>query len=249
MASGSVSLALVLAAVTCSAMDGAGHAVGDAYDHYVRAQRGKTDRVVANGTSTMQWVSAEQIAVLTAHLQKHIVIKTHFALCHGTRSGRENTWFRNAWPGMQVWGTDISPVASATASWTMPWDFHRERPEWAGSADFVYSNALDHSFNASLALFRWITQTQPHGAVVVQWSDSQEKWGGHNDIDIFAAKQSELASRLCSLQGDLGSSLRIRKVHLPWAPGSQKPKSVKNYALVITRGAAAPSGACASVLE
>ena len=143
----SARLAALLAIVATAPDAGnAQAAVGDAYEKYVAAQRSKTDKLSANGPSTWQWVSDEQIGVLTKYLQSHIVAKTKFALCHGTRSGRETTWFRTAWPEMQVWGTELSPVAAATAAWTMAWDFHLERPEWLGQADFVYTNALDHSF-------------------------------------------------------------------------------------------------------
>jgi len=49
----------------------------------------------------------------------------------------------------------------------VPWDFHAVRPEWRGAVDFVYSNALDHSFNATLAISSWLEELAPGGAVLV----------------------------------------------------------------------------------
>ena len=124
------------------------------YVDYVAAQRSKTDKLAANGTATAQWVSKDQIATIVEYLKARNVARNNFGLCHGTRSGRENIWFRELWSTMQVWGTELSPVAASTASWTMPWDFHESRPEWLGQADFVYSNAFDHALYPSLALSR-----------------------------------------------------------------------------------------------
>lgn len=144
------------------------------YEKYVMAQRSKTDRLSANGVARDQWVDRPQLAVVAEYVQKHLQLVTKFALCHGARSGREAVWFRELLPAEQVWGTELSPIAARHAPWTMQGDFHDERPEWVGAADFVYTNALDHSFNSSLAITRWMRQVHANGATFIQWSNYHE---------------------------------------------------------------------------
>ena len=115
------------------------------YTEYVEAQRKKTDAIALSG-HTGQWVVKETIQFIAKYVTEHLPMTKRFSLCHGTRSGREAFWFRESLSGIQVWSTELSPVAAATAPWTMPWELHTVRPEWRGAADFVYSNALDHSF-------------------------------------------------------------------------------------------------------
>ena len=210
------------------------------YESYVAAQRKKTDKLAMNGTADAQWVSKDQIVVIAKHLRSLNVAQNNFALCHGTRSGRENLWFRQAWSPspMQVWGTDISPVAASTAAWTMPWDYHSARPEWIGQADFVYSNALDHSFNATLALSQWMAQTHALGAVVVQWSDIHTHSHTRDDVDRFGASEAGLVTLVCGLQTTMGP-LHLHKLSLPPAVGFQRSRNIKHYALVVQRAAAA----------
>jgi len=139
------------------------------------AQRSKTDPLSRRGATGLQWVTRPQLAVIAEYAQKHLQLSTKFALCHGARSGREAVWFRELLPNEQVWGTELSPVAARSAPWTMQGDFHDERPEWVGAADFVYCNALDHSYNASLAITRWMQQVHTKGATIIQWSNFHER--------------------------------------------------------------------------
>jgi len=157
------------------------------YTKYVEAQRRKTDAIALSG-HTGQWVVKETIQFIAKYVTQLLPMTKRFSLCHGTRSGREALWFRESLPGIQVWGTELSPVAAATAPWTMPWDFHTVRPEWRGAADFVYSNALDHSFNASLAVSSWLEELAPGGAILIHWAGGASKAAGvHKDTDIFSA--------------------------------------------------------------
>lgn len=164
------------------------------------AQRSKTDPLSRRGATRLQWVTRPQLAVIAEYAQKHLQLSTKFALCHGARSGREAVWFRELLPNEQVWGTELSPVAARSAPWTMQGDFHDERPEWVGAADFVYCNALDHSYNASLAITRWMQQVHTKGATIIQWSNFHErKDHGPAAVDIFSATRREMVQLICSL--------------------------------------------------
>lgn len=66
-----------------------------------------------------------------------------FGLCHGTRRGKEQEWFRK-YLGCDVIGTEISETAHQFPH-TIRWDFHDTKDEWLNSVDFIYSNSLDHS--------------------------------------------------------------------------------------------------------
>ena len=89
------------------------------------------------------------VARLSAYISQTLPLKHKFALCHGTRSGREQSWFRKYLPsGVEVWGTEISEAAAKVAPYTIAWDYHKVKPEWRGRVDFVVSLSvpvcLDH---------------------------------------------------------------------------------------------------------
>src|SRR5205085_5045838 len=104
------------------------------YEHYRRAQtegnKIKLDYV---------WARRENIAFLSDYITKTIRPPS-FGICHGTRRGREQEWFRE-YLRCEVIGTEISDTAEQFPH-TIRWDFHEAKPEWLGSADFIYSNSL-----------------------------------------------------------------------------------------------------------
>lgn len=57
----------------------------------------------------------------------------------------------------------------------------------------MYTNALDHSFNASLAVSSWLEELAPGGAVLIHWAGGASKATGvHKDTDIFSADHVRL---------------------------------------------------------
>jgi len=89
-------------------------------------------------------------------------------MCHGTRSGCEQKWLSEAL-GVEIWGTDISPLAAKNPN-TFEWDFHEVKEEWRNKFDFIYSNALDHSYNPDKAVTAWLECIRPGGLCVLHWS-------------------------------------------------------------------------------
>ena len=73
-----------------------------------------------------------------------------FGICHGTRRGKEQEWFRK-YLGCGVIGTEISDTVEQFPH-TIEWDFHETKAEWINSADFIYSNSLDHSYDPKKCL-------------------------------------------------------------------------------------------------
>ena len=221
----------------CAAVAGRPHPFN--YTDYVLWQRAKTDRVTRTG---QQWVLEETVAAIADYVRGALPCNRSFALAHGVRSGRETVWLRARLPGVQVWGTELSPVAAATAPWTVAWDFHAARPEWRGAADFVYSNALDHAFNATLALETWLGQLAPGGAVLMHWAGSaRPSTGLHKHTDIFYASHDGLMRTLCAV-GAVVRVLALPRPRFNWIGDKARKQTV----YVLRPRAVAPTSLCAA---
>lgn len=184
-------------------------AYGD-YEEYVNRQVHancvKLDRV---------WAKRESIQAIANYLKQH-VDPLHRGICHGTRRGMEQIWFREMLPGCDVIGTEISHTA-ALFSHTVQHDFHKIRPEWVGAFDFVYSNSLDHAYDPGLAFRAWMESLRPGGLCVIEWSihhgpgyvnrndpfgatleamrDLVEVWGPFRICDVVTLPDTERKSR------------------------------------------------------
>ena len=124
----------------------------------------------------------------------------------------------------------------------MPWDFHAARPEWRGAADFVYSNALDHAFNATLALETWLGQLAPGGAVLMHWAGSaRPSTGLHQHTDIFYASHDGLMRTLCAV-GAVVRVLALPRPRFNWIGDKARKQTV----YVLRPRAVAPTSLCAA---
>ena len=180
------------------------------YSVYEKRQLAKTDRLSSGGITYMQWVQRLEIERVVAYVRNHLPIQTRFALAHGVRSGREVLWFRDLLPEVQTWGTELSWLAASQAAWTIHHDFNVVRPEWIGSADFIYSNSLDHAFNVSKTLDVWGSQSTDSGAVMVHWSHEHESSEtGETAVDLHRLNASELAKAIDSAGLKIVGNIRI----------------------------------------
>jgi SAM-dependent methyltransferase len=109
----------------------------------------------------------ENIRFLADYIRKFIP-RPAFGLCHGTRRGMEQQWFRR-YLDCEVLGTEISDTARDFPD-TIQWDFHEVKPEWLGAADFIYSNSLDHSYDPEKCLNAWVSCLRPDGILIVEHS-------------------------------------------------------------------------------
>lgn len=132
------------------------------------------------------WASQENIACAAAYLKERLP-NISFGICHGTRRGLEQQWFREEL-GCEVIGTEISETASQFPH-TIQWDFHQVKPEWRGAADFIYSNAFDHSYDPALCINRWMDCIKPNGICIIEHSSAHEPQGT-SDLDPFGASLS-----------------------------------------------------------
>lgn len=148
------------------------------YDRYKRVQiegnKRKTDRV---------WVIEENIAFLSRYIER-IVGRPRFGLCHGTRRGLEQAWFRKHL-NCEVLGTEIADTANRFPD-TIQWDFHEVKPEWIGAADFIYSNAFDHSYDPEKCLNAWMSCLKSGGICILEHSSGHSA-SAVTQLDPFGA--------------------------------------------------------------
>jgi hypothetical protein len=127
------------------------------------------------------WVREENISFLSDYLRKTIGLP-EFGICHGTRRGKEQEWFRK-YLGCEVIGTEISDTAEQFPH-TIRWDFHEAKPEWLESVDFIYSNSLDHSYDPEKCLSVWMSCLRKDGICIIEHSSGDE---AVSELDPFGA--------------------------------------------------------------
>jgi hypothetical protein len=129
------------------------------------------------------WVLEENIAFLANYL-KQTIGPPKFGICHGTRRGMEQQWFRK-YLGCEVIGTEISKTATEFPH-TIQWDFHEVKPEWIGAVDFIYSNSFDHSYDPEKCLNTWMSCVRLGGVCILEHSGAHEP-SGADELDPFGA--------------------------------------------------------------
>ena len=111
----------------------------------------------------------ELIAFLADYMTNTRGMKVRFGICHGTRRGMEQKWFRQHLGDAEVIGTEISSTAIQFEN-TIQWDFHQVKPEWLGAVDFIYSNSWDHSYDPKHCFSQWVSCLKPDGICILEHS-------------------------------------------------------------------------------
>jgi hypothetical protein len=118
------------------------------------------------------WVCKPSIQFLSRYIL-NTVGKPSLGLCHGTRRGLEQTWFREFLGGdVEVIGTEISDTADQFPH-TVRHDFHERRPDWVNAASFVYSNSWNHAFDPAKAFSVWMESLRPGGVAILEHTIGQ----------------------------------------------------------------------------
>jgi len=156
------------------------------YEEYKEIQIKRSKELLNAG----QWVVKKNIAFLSEYLKKNILHKLSFGLCHGTRSGKEQLWFREYLTGCRVIGTEISDTAKQFPH-TIEWDFHHVKMGWLRNVDFIYSNAFDHSYDPERCFMNWMACIKPGGICIIEhsWSHGPE---GVCAVDPFGANIKDM---------------------------------------------------------
>lgn len=149
----------------------------------------------------MVWVSRRNIEFLCDYLGDSV----SSILCHGTRRGKEQQWFKARYPNALVMGTEISPSATDFPM-TIEHDFHNPT---GMLVDVIYSNSLDHAFDPYRALKVWHSEAD---RVLIEHSD-----GDFDDrvtkFDPFGASFDELR-QLISRYGRVLDVLDLPEKHV-----------------------------------
>jgi Methyltransferase domain len=146
------------------------------YDKYKEIQIAGNKRKLGD-----VWVVKENIAFLADYITKHVG-SVAFGLCHGTRRGKEQEWFKE-YLKCDVIGTDISDTAEQFPN-TIQWDFHEIKPEWIDAVDFIYSNSFDHSYDPQKCLKAWMSCIKKGGCCIIEHTSAHEK---ATELDPFGA--------------------------------------------------------------
>lgn len=146
------------------------------------------------GKLNLVFAVEDNIAHMARYAERRIGT-VEFVLCHGTRNGAEQRWFKEHAKGPpRVLGTEISATAGQFPD-TIQWDFHEPNPDWIGKADIVYSNSWDHSIDPERMFRNWMSCLSQKGILLIEHSIHHE---GHNadPLDPFGASRDGLVRML-----------------------------------------------------
>lgn len=150
-------------------------------------ERYRTVQVEANKQKLHKvWVQEDNIRFLSEYIRSAIA-RPAFGLCHGTRRGKEQEWFRK-YLGCDVLGTEISDTA-VQFPYTIQWDFHEVKPEWINAVDFIYSNSFDHSYDPDKCLNAWMSCLTEEGVCILEHTSGHEE---ATEMDPFGARLSQM---------------------------------------------------------
>lgn len=152
------------------------------YEEYVKAQT-RTNKDKINNV----YADPEKIRKIC---EENLNCK--FVICHGTRNGSEQKYFKKHLPNAEIIGTEISDNAE-TFEMTVQHDFSIPKEEWIGKADIVYSNALDHSNVPEKTIQTWKNQLSKSGRLYLEYSEIDSRY---RPADCLDATESEIIELL-----------------------------------------------------
>lgn len=143
------------------------------------------------------WALEENVCFLSSYILS-LIEQPQFGICHGTRRGKEQEWFRKNLK-CEVIGTEISDTADQFPH-TIQWDFHKVKPEWIEAVDFIYSNSFDHSYDPEECLNAWMSCLKKGGICILEHS-SLHAPDASSELDPFGA-DTILMPYLITIWGD-----------------------------------------------
>lgn len=152
------------------------------------------------------FVNKDVVNLLSDYINKNIKDPS-FGICHGTRRGVEQKLFSES-TGAKVIGTEISSTAIQFPD-TIQWDFHDVKDEWINNVDFIYSNAIDHSYDPEMALSQWLKCLKDNGVCFIEYTRYNKQF---SKLDCFAASSGEMVD-LINKVGVLHDVLSVKSIH------------------------------------
>lgn len=180
----------------------------DSYDDYKKAQTETNKRKL-----DMIWVREDTIQKIK-NISDELGINVKSVLCHGTRNGAEQKYFKKYF-NCSVVGTEISDTATQFEN-TIQWDFHDIKDDWIGAFDIIYSNSWDHAYNFELALNNWVKCLNDGGRVVIEFTREHQK--ATDKADCFGLSKFELVDFIenrCGHIIELFIDVKVESYHCP----------------------------------
>jgi|TARA_R110002167_G_scaffold58768_14_gene166449 hypothetical protein len=156
------------------------------YDDYVEAQTWTNKEKL-----TWRYVKPHTIKRICEHKPY-----AAFIICHGTRNGTEQEYFKDNCPNAYIIGTEISETATQFPM-TLHHDFTFPVEKWIGKADIIYSNSFDHTIDPEKTITTWRDQLNPQGKIFLEYSERSSR--GHRQDPLDATNKE-----ISSLIGDNG---------------------------------------------
>lgn len=148
----------------------------------------RTIQEIGNRTKLDHIFTTPEVIAAAARHAKDCLGAVNKVLCHGTRNGTEQRWFKSHFPQAQVLGTEIS-VTATQFPMTILWDFHDIRDDWLDYWDVLYSNSWDHSFSPSIMFSAWYRSLRPGGLLYLEHTREHERV---DHLDLFGATPAAL---------------------------------------------------------
>lgn len=160
----------------------------DSYKEYVKLQT-KGNKAKLKKNKNLHGIKNEEIDFVTKYVKKNIPEAT-FGICHGVRNGWEVCELRKSLD-IDIIGTDISSTA-VEFEHVIQHDFHKIKPEWLGSVDFIMTNSLDHSYDPAMAIDQWMSCVKDTGRLFLIWMKTHnESFLREGSGDLFGANRPE----------------------------------------------------------
>lgn len=139
------------------------------YTDYVKCQQDANIR-----KKNSHWVQEKDIELLVDYMNKNNIDNKKI-LCHGTRAGYEQKFFKNHVVNLEyILGTEISETATEFED-TIQHDFHIMKDEWENYFDIIYTNSWDHSYDPNKSLDVWINCIKINGYLFIEWNKNNLK--------------------------------------------------------------------------
>ncbi len=151
-----------------------------------------------------QWVPEGHIEILANYIRA-AGARPRKGICHGTRRGNEQMWFRKHLPaGAEVIGTEISDTATDFPH-TIQWDFHEVDPAWVGKIGVVYSNSWDHAHDPERAFAGWASCLNKGGFLMLDhgWNYQPDRVSAMDPFGISEAGLVKMLNRVCGHVGQV----------------------------------------------
>ena len=152
------------------------------YEEYVAAQ----DRGCRQKLHSHAGTGPEVITEIKKRIPSALNI-----LCHGTRGGQEQAFFKEQYQLAYIIGTEISTTANRIPN-TVQWDFSVPKTHWIKCFDIVYSNAFDHSITPEETLEVWMNQLTDSGSLILEMHIADKTGWEPNPTAPFAYQRQDI---------------------------------------------------------